>query len=76
MAKKVKSISFNDDLPEENDILKFVARRNFSKYVKKLIMQDMTTKMAAKSSQKIEQESPLEAPVSDSVKKNRYENYR
>jgi hypothetical protein len=41
--------------------------------VKKLIKQDMTVKLAAKPTQKIEQESPSEAYVSDSVNKNRYE---
>lgn len=71
MAKKVKSISFNDAVPGEKEILKFVSRRNFSRYVKKLIKQDMAVKMAAKSSEKI---TSSETPAA--VKKNRYENYR
>jgi hypothetical protein len=71
LAKKVKSISFNDAVPEEKEILKFVSRRNFSRYVKKLIKQDMAVKMAAKSSEKI-----ISSETPAAVKKNRYENYR
>lgn len=74
MAKKVKSISFNDEVAEEKEILKFVARRNFSKYIKKLIKQDMAEKMAAKSSKEIEQDTS--SVNSDPVKKNPYQNYR
>lgn len=39
--KKVKSISFNDSNPIENEMLKFIGRRNFSSYVKKMIKEDM-----------------------------------
>lgn len=73
MAKKVKSISFNDDLTEEKEMLKFVSRRNFSKYVKKLIKQDMSAKMSAKSSEKLQQESSSETPTVP--KKNPYQHY-
>jgi hypothetical protein len=42
--KFIKSVSFN--LKNEEDILinKHIARRNFSGYVKKLILQDITSK--------------------------------
>jgi hypothetical protein len=71
LAKKVKSISFNDEVQEEKEILKFVSRRNFSRYVKTLIKQDMAAKMAAKSSEKL-----ISSETPTPVKKNRYENYR
>lgn len=44
--KKVKSISFNDEIAEEKEMLKHFRRRNFSKYVKKLIREDIARKKA------------------------------
>ena len=79
MAKKVKSIHFNDELPEEKEMLKFVSRRNFSRYMKKLIKQDMAERLAAKSAKSLEKLQQENEPSSDTpapVKKNRYENYR
>lgn len=49
MAKKVKSISFNDSNKEECEMLKFIGRRNFSKYVKDLIRNDMLLNQAVVS---------------------------
>ncbi|MCM3569844.1 hypothetical protein [Neobacillus mesonae] len=72
MAKKVKSVAFNDEVAEEKEILKHVSRRNFSKYVKQLIKQDM----AAKSSEKIQIEQETSPKTLTSSKKNRYKNYR
>ena len=39
-----KSVSFNKKNPTDQAILKHVARRNFSGYVKKLILADMSQK--------------------------------
>ena len=39
--KLVKSVAFNRSNLADQQILKFVARRNFSGYVKKLIIADM-----------------------------------
>jgi hypothetical protein len=42
MTKKfAKSVSFNEKNETDKAILKHVARRNFSGYVKKLILEDM-----------------------------------
>jgi hypothetical protein len=41
MTKKVKSISFNDNNQEEKEMLQHIGKRNFSKYVKDLIHNDM-----------------------------------
>jgi hypothetical protein len=82
LAKKVKSVSFNDEVAEEKEILKFVSRRNFSKYVKHLIKQDMVAKLAEKSSKKLQlEQETYQEPSSDfktptSPKKNLYEHYR
>jgi hypothetical protein len=76
MAKKVKSISFNDTLPEEKEMLKFVSRRNFSRYVKKLIKQDMGDRMSLKSSKKLQQEQEPSSETPTSPKKNLYQHYR
>jgi hypothetical protein len=76
MTKKVKSISFNDTLPEEKEMLKFVSRRNFSRYVKKLIKQDMADRMSQKSSKKIQQEQEPSFETPTSPKKNLYQHYR
>ena len=40
MAKKVKSVSFNDNNKEEKEMLKYIGRRNFSKYIKGLLRND------------------------------------
>jgi hypothetical protein len=76
MAKKVKSISFNDDNTEEKEMLKFVSRRNFSKYVKKLIKQDMADRISQKSSNNLQQEQEPSSETLTSVKKNLYQHYR
>jgi predicted transglutaminase-like protease len=45
MTKKfAKSVSFNEKNETDKAILKHVARRNFSGYVKKLILEDMKVK--------------------------------
>ena len=76
MVKKVKSISFNDTLPEEKEMLKFVSRRNFSRYMKKLIKQDMADRMSQKSSEILQQEQEPSSKNPTSMKKNLYQHYR
>jgi hypothetical protein len=45
MTKKfAKSVSFNEKNETDKAILKHIARRNFSGYVKKLILEDMKLK--------------------------------
>lgn len=52
MTKKhVKSVSFNLKDEVEQQIWKYVSKRNFSGYVKKLIIEDMKRKMAEKKEQ-------------------------
>lgn len=46
--KVIKSVSFNKRNPEEKLILEAVRRRNFSKYVKKLLLEDITKKQKNK----------------------------
>lgn len=46
--KVVKSVAFNKSNPEEKQLLDFVKRRNFSKYVKKLMLQDYVVAMNEK----------------------------
>ena len=56
--KKIKSISFNENNPEEKAMLRYFSRRNFSKYVKELIREDLKKKAAEKKSQQQQQEKP------------------
>jgi hypothetical protein len=49
VAKKVKSISLNDKNVEEKEMIKHLGRKNFSKYVKRLIREDMKKKAAEKN---------------------------
>lgn len=52
MTKKhVKSVSFNLKDEIEQQIWKYVSKRNFSGYVKKLIIEDMKRKTAEKKEQ-------------------------
>lgn len=57
--KAIKSVSFNIKVPTDADMLKYVKRRNFSGYVKKLILADMK-KNAANGNQV---EEVIEAPT-------------
>jgi hypothetical protein len=63
MTKKfAKSVSFNEKNEIDKAILKHVARRNFSGYVKKLILEDMKAKENKKKKEdlgKIENKPPL-----------------
>ena len=52
-----KSVSFNKKNPTDQAILKHVARRNFSGYVKKLILADMSQKGIVADSQPSKAES-------------------
>lgn len=47
--KVIKSVSFNKTNQDEKRILDAVRRRNFSKYVKKLLLDDINKKQMAKS---------------------------
>jgi hypothetical protein len=42
--KRIKSISFNVKNEDDREILKHISRRNFSGYVKKLILSDIKQK--------------------------------
>ena len=46
--KVIKSVSFNKQNEDDKKMLKHFGRRNFSGYVKKLIMEDMNRKEAEK----------------------------
>lgn len=46
--KVIKSVSFNKQNEDDKKMLKYFGRRNFSGYVKKLIMEDMKRKEAEK----------------------------
>jgi hypothetical protein len=48
VAKKVKSISLNDKNAEEKEMIKHLGRKNFSKYVKGLIREDMKRRATEK----------------------------
>lgn len=48
--KHVKSVSFNLNNKEEQLAWKYVSKKNFSGYVKKLIIEDMKRKVAEKQS--------------------------
>ncbi|MDX5474497.1 MAG: hypothetical protein LPK00_03070 [Bacillaceae bacterium] len=50
--KKIKSISFNKKNENDKKILNHVARRNFSGYVKKLILADIEKKEQVKEQKK------------------------
>jgi hypothetical protein len=39
--KEIKSVAFNKANPEDQLLLKHVSKRNFSGYIKKLILDDM-----------------------------------
>jgi hypothetical protein len=55
MTKKfAKSVSFNEKNETDKAILKHVARRNFSGYVKKLILEDMKNREEKKKKQELE----------------------
>lgn len=59
MTKKfAKSVSFNEKNETDKAILKHIARRNFSGYVKKLILEDMKAKELKKQKQE-EVKKPL-----------------
>jgi hypothetical protein len=46
--KVIKSVSFNENNPDDAVMLKAIKRRNFSGYVKSLIMEDIKAREAAK----------------------------
>jgi hypothetical protein len=48
VTKKVKSISLNDKNAEEKEMIKHLGKRNFSRYVKGLIREDMKRRAAEK----------------------------
>ncbi|MGY3718644.1 hypothetical protein ACWE42_24325 [Sutcliffiella cohnii] len=52
--KKIKSVSFNFKNENDKKILKHIARRNFSVYVKKLILADIERK------EPVQKEFPVE----------------
>lgn len=49
--KRVKSVAFNVKNPEEKNLFKYISRRNFSGYVKRLIAEDIKRKEAIKKPQ-------------------------
>lgn len=44
MAKVVKSVSLNDKAEDDQKILKYMRRKNFSGHVKKLILKEIAYK--------------------------------
>jgi hypothetical protein len=70
--KKVKSVCFNTQKENEKVMLKFVSRKNFSKYVKKLIQQDMLHKQSLKSQENTPPEP--EPPTEKNPDEIRYSN--
>ena len=55
MTKKVKSVSFNDKNLKEKEMIKHIGRKNFSKYIKGLISDDMLLKQSKKEDVSINQ---------------------
>jgi hypothetical protein len=64
--KFVKSVSFNITNKDDEIILKAVKRRNFSGYVKKLIMADIQAKQLAKDPEAVEQPVVVKKEVAES----------
>ena len=62
MTKTIKSVSFNDKNEEDIKMLKHIARRNFSGYVKKLIMADIKLKEQKKAAEQ-NKNPPIERRV-------------
>lgn len=56
MAHVIKSVSLNEKNEKDKKIIKHIARRNFSGYVKKLILEDIEKKEVEKESKKIPQQ--------------------
>lgn len=52
-----KSVSFNSANDEDNKILKHIKKRNFSGYVKKLILEDIKRKELRKTQQPLKSEN-------------------
>lgn len=50
----IKSVSFNDTNPDDRKMLKYIKRRNFSGYMKKLLMADIEAR-----EQETAQKNPL-----------------
>ncbi|MGG2024192.1 hypothetical protein AB1282_25515 [Gottfriedia sp. S16(2024)] len=61
--KFVKSVSFNITNKDDEIILKAVKRRNFSGYVKKLIMADIQAKQLAKEPESVEKPAVVKKEV-------------
>lgn len=72
MAKKVKSVSFNDNNNEEKEMLKYIGRRNFSKYIKGLIRNDKL--LHDMQSEGIKKEIPF-GGINNDKPKNKYKQY-
>ncbi|WP_227940415.1 hypothetical protein [Alkalihalobacillus deserti] len=74
MTKKVKSISFNDKNTDEKEMIKHIGRKNFSKYIKGLIRDDMMLKQTKKEdvtvNQNIEDEEEETEAVHETKNKN------
>lgn len=64
--KVIKSVSFNKQNDEDNKMIKHFSRRNFSGYVKKLIMQDIKRKEEEKQNKAETLPSREEKPTSAS----------
>lgn len=54
--KVVKSVAFNKKNPEEKQLLDFVKRRNFSKYIKRLMLDDYIQTINDKMEKTIQQQ--------------------
>lgn len=63
----IKSVSFNETNPDDRKMLKYIKRRNFSGYMKKLLLADIEAR---------EQEASQNNPVStqpEAIAKEKYE---
>lgn len=60
-----KPVAFNRTRADDQKILKHVARRNFSGYVKKLILADIAAKESTKTERKTERKKDVEIKILD-----------
>jgi hypothetical protein len=66
--KLFKTVSFNIKNPDDEKILNSVKRKNFTKYVKKLILQDINHGGKAKQKIEFEETIPEKMSAADRLK--------
>lgn len=60
-----KPVAFNKTREDDQKILKFVSRKNFSGYVKKLILADMDRNQVQEAPKPVKEKKPIKLSVSD-----------